>query len=64
MGGFHAKIRLDKTGLEEVMVLQWPRKMTDSGEKNTDVCAMNNMVITGSVFPRERIHKQHGCPQI
>lgn len=38
MGGFHAKIRLDKTGLEEVMVLQWPRKMTDSGEKNTGVC--------------------------
>ena len=32
-------------------------EMNENGERLADVCALNNMVIGGSVFPHKRIHK-------
>jgi len=32
-------------------------KMNENGERFADACALNNMVIGGSVFPHKRIHK-------
>jgi len=32
-------------------------EMSDNGEKFTDFCALNGLVIGGSIFPHKRIHK-------
>ena len=57
MGDLNAKIGSDNTGYEEVMGRQGLGEMNDNGERLTDLCALNNLVIGGSVFPHRRIHK-------
>ena len=57
MGDFNAKIGLDNTGYDEVMGRHGLGEMNENGERFADVCALNNMVIGGSVFPHKRIHK-------
>ena len=32
-------------------------EMSDNGEKFLDICALNNLVIGGSIFPHKKIHK-------
>lgn len=31
--------------------------MNENGERFADLCAFNNLVVSGSVFPYKRIHK-------
>ena len=57
MGDFNAKIGSDNTGYDEVMGRQGLGKMNENGECFADACALNNVVIGGSVFPHKRIHK-------
>ena len=57
MGDFNAKIGSDNTGAEEVMGKHGLGEANDNGERFTNFCAMNDMVIGGSVFPHKRIHK-------
>ena len=57
MGDFNAKIGSDNNRYEEVMGRQGLGKMSENGEMLADVCAFNNMIIGGSVFPHRRIHK-------
>ena len=57
MGDFNAKIGADNTGYDEVMGRHGLGEMNENGERFADACALNNMVIGGSVFPHKRIHK-------
>ena len=57
MGDLNAKIGADNTGYEEIMGKQGLGQMNENGELFADVCAMNQLVIGGSVYPHERIHK-------
>ena len=57
MGDFNAKIGSDNTGYDEVMGRHGLGEMNENGERFADVCALNNLVIGGSVFPHKRIHK-------
>ena len=57
MGDFNAKIGSDNTGYDEVMGRQELGEMNENGERFADACALNNMVIGGSVFPHKRTHK-------
>ena len=57
MGDLSANIGSDNSGNEEVLGRQELGKMNENGEKLADLCAFNNMIIGGSVFPHRRIHK-------
>ena len=57
MGDFNAKIGSDNTGYEEIMGTHGLGQMNDNGERFADFCAMNQLVIGGSIFPHKRIHK-------
>ena len=57
MGDFNAKIGSDNIGYEEVMGRHGLGVMNDNGERLADLCALNKLVLGGSVFPHRRIHK-------
>ena len=57
MGDFNAKIGEDNTDYEEVMGRHGLGVMSDNVERFTDFCALNGLVIGGSIFPHNRIHK-------
>jgi len=57
MGDLNAKIGSDNSGYEEVMGRQELGRMNTNGEMLADLCAFNNMIIGGSMFPHRRIHK-------
>ena len=57
MGYFNAKIGKDNTGYEEVMGKHGLGEINENGERFADTCALNKIVIGGSIFPHKRIHK-------
>ncbi len=57
MGDFNAKVGPNNTGYEQVMGIHGLGVMNDNGERFAELCAINNLVIGGSVFPHKRIHK-------
>lgn len=57
MADLNAKIGSDNTGYEEVMGQQGLGMMNDNGERFTNLCAASNLVIGGSIFTHQRIHK-------
>ena len=57
MGDLNAKIGRDNVGYEEIMGRHGLGAMNENGERLADLCAMNNLVIGGSVFPHRNIHK-------
>ena len=57
MGDFNAKIGPDNTSYEDTMGTQGFGQMNENGERFADMCALNQLVIGGSVFPHKRIHK-------
>ena len=57
MVDFNAKIGADNTGYDNIMGTQGLGVMNENGESFADLCALNQLVIGGSVFPHKRIHK-------
>ena len=57
MGDFTAKIGGDNIGYEDVMGTHGLGSMNENGERFADLCALNQLVIGGSIFPHKRIHK-------
>ena len=56
MGDFKVKIGMDNTGYEDIMGhVHWERN--ENGERFADLCALNQLVIGGSIFQHKRIHK-------
>ena len=56
-GDFNAKIGMDNTGYEDIMGTHGLGQMNENGERFADLCALNQLVIGGSIFPHKRIHK-------
>ena len=57
MGDFNAKVGSDNTGYEQAMGIHGLGEMNENGERFSDLCALNNLVIGGTIFPHKRIHK-------
>nr|KAG5696667.1 hypothetical protein BaRGS_023076 [Batillaria attramentaria] len=57
MGDFNAKIGSDNTGYENTMGTHGLGQMNENGERFADFCALNQLVIGGSIFPHKRTHK-------
>ena len=57
MGNFDAKIGMDNMGYEDIMGTHGLGQMNENGERFADLCALNQLVIGGSIFPHKRIHK-------
>nr|KAG5710144.1 hypothetical protein BaRGS_006663 [Batillaria attramentaria] len=57
MGDFNAKIGSDNTGYEDTMGTHGLGQMNENGERFANFCALNQLVIGGSIFPHKRIHK-------
>nr|KAG5698059.1 hypothetical protein BaRGS_016707 [Batillaria attramentaria] len=57
MGDFNAKIGSDNRGYEDTMGTHGLGQMNENGERFADFCALNQLVIGGSIFPHKRIHK-------
>ena len=58
MGDFNAKIGSDNIGYEQVIEQHRLGVMNDNGERLADLCALNKLVLGGSVFLHRRIHKE------
>ena len=48
---------MDNTGYEDIMGTHGLGQMNENGECFADLCALNQLVIGGSIFPHKRIHK-------
>ena len=57
MGDFNAKIGMDNTGYEIIIGTHGLGQMNENCERFADLCALNQLVIGGSIFPYKRIHK-------
>ena len=57
MGDFNAKTGMDNTGYEDIMGTHGLGQMNENGERFADLCALNQLVIGGSIFPHKCIHK-------
>ena len=57
MGDFNAKIGMDNTGYEDNMGTHGLGQMNETGERFSDLCALNQLVIGCNIFPHKRIHK-------
>jgi len=57
MGDMNAKVGMDNTGLDDVMGKHGLGVANDNGERFKNLCAMNSLVIGGTVYPHKRIHK-------
>ena len=57
MRDFNAKIGMDNKGYEDNMRTHGLGQMNENGERFAGLCALNQLVIGGSIFPHKRIHK-------
>ena len=57
MGDLNAKVGSDNTSFERVMGKHGCGSMNDNGERLIDLCATNDLVIGGTLFPHKSIHK-------
>ena len=57
MGDFNVKIGMDYTGYDDFMRTHALGQMNENRERFADLCALNQLVIGGSIFPHKRIHK-------
>ena len=57
MGDLKAKVGNDNQGYEETMGNHGLGQMNDNGMRFADLCAINNLVIGGTLFSHKRIHK-------
>ena len=57
MGDMNAKVGSDNTGREHVMGAEGMGTINENGEFFVDFCAMNDLVIGGTVFPHRKINK-------
>ena len=58
MGDLNAEVGEDNEGCECIMGKHGIGVRNDNGERLVDFCSLNNLVITGTIFPHRKIHKQ------
>ena len=59
-GDTNAKVGDRNVDFERVMGKHGLRIQNDNGERLCEMCDVNELVITGTLFPYKGIHKQHG----
>ncbi|VDP26312.1 unnamed protein product [Schistosoma margrebowiei] len=57
MGDCNAKVGTDNTGYEDIMGRHGLGERNENGERFSNLCAFNKLVIGGTIFPHKRIHK-------
>ncbi|VDP29476.1 unnamed protein product [Schistosoma margrebowiei] len=57
MGDFNAKVGTDNTGYEDIMGRHGLGERKENGERFTNLCAFNKLVIGGTILSHKRIHK-------
>ena len=57
MGDLNVKIDSNKKGYEECMGTQGLGEINENGERLADLCAVEGLVIGGSLFMHKNIHK-------
>ncbi|VDO48353.1 unnamed protein product [Schistosoma margrebowiei] len=57
MGDLNAKVGKENTGYEDIMGRHELGETNENGERFANLCAFNKLVIGGTIFPHERIHK-------
>ena len=57
MGDLNAKVGKDNSGKELVMGKHGVGDMNENGEKFGELCAFNDLVIGGTVYPHKEVHK-------
>ena len=58
MGDLNAKVGEGNDGYENIMGKHGLGERNENGEKLVAFCGLNNLVITGTIFPHRQIHKQ------
>ena len=61
MGDLNAKVGSDNTNFEHVMERHGLGEMNENGELFADLSNNHDLVIGGTIFPHERIHKETWC---
>ncbi|VDO95979.1 unnamed protein product [Schistosoma margrebowiei] len=57
MGDLNAKVGIDNTGYEDIMGRHRLGERNENGERFANLCAFNKLVVGGTIFPHNRIHK-------
>ena len=58
MGNLNAKVGEDNDGYENIIGSHGVGERNDNGERLVDFCGLNNLVVTGTIFPHKLINKQ------
>ena len=58
MGDLNAKLREDNDRHENIIGSHGVGERNDNGERLVYFCGLNNLVVTGTIFPHKLIHKQ------
>ena len=58
MGDLNAKVGEDNDGYENIIGSHGVGERNDNGERLVDFCGLNNLMVTGTIFPHKLIHKQ------
>ncbi|GFS15650.1 craniofacial development protein 2-like [Elysia marginata] len=56
-GDFNAKVGTDPNHYDSVMGKHGEGERNENGERLCEFCAMNDLIITGTLFPHKKIHK-------
>ena len=56
-GDFNAKVGKDNTGTESVMLKHGHGSRNENGEQFAEFCALNSLVIGGTLFPHKKVCK-------
>lgn len=56
-GDMNAKVGYDREGYERVIGIHGMGQRNDNGGRLCEICDMNELVITGTLFPHKDIHK-------
>ena len=58
IGDLNAKVGEDNEGYDNIIGSHGVGERNDNGERLVDFCRLNNLVVTGTIFPHKLIHKQ------
>ena len=58
MGDLNAKVGEDNKGYENIIGSHGVGERNDNGERLVDFCRLNNLMVTGTIFPHKLMHKQ------
>ncbi|VDP87037.1 unnamed protein product [Schistosoma mattheei] len=57
IGDLNAKVGIDNTGYEDIMGRHGLSERNQNGERFSNLCAFNKLIIGGTIFPHKHIHK-------